>query len=167
MILKPKKLAELVDRMEKSFTQKVREAVIALEQFSVKDLAVFLKYKPKNRHKITTVISYLRQRGQVVSMGPGIYRYQGKQEPLTKVEKMWRAMRIKEYFSRNDIVKLSGASLYYAHKYFSILQQEGFITHVSGRGSQQRIYTITDPDTAPLDRPITSRGWLVGVKGKG
>jgi len=151
--------------MRESFIQKTREAAAELGDFTISELVVFLKMK--NKPKIRKAIDYLlRVKGEVVSIRPRFYRYQGNQKPLNKVDKMWRAMRIKEYFSRQDILKLSGASYVYVKTYFAWLKREGFITHISGRGYKDALFRLTDPETAPLDRPITSKGRLVSFQGE-
>jgi hypothetical protein len=66
---------------------------------------------------------------------------------------MWRAMRIKEYFTRRDIMKLSGASYAYVLNYFSFLSNKGFINHVSGKGFKKALYRLSDFDNVPLEHP--------------
>ena len=151
--------------MPEPLAQKVREAAAELGRFTAKDLVVFLNYKGKSIIKIRKAIDYLKKWGHVVSLRPGFYLYQDKQKPLMKIEKMWRGILIKEYFTRQDILKLSGASFRYVERYFSFLKREGLITHVSGSGYKNGLYCLTDPDTAPLERPITSRGRLVSFEG--
>ena len=91
----------------------------------------------------------------MVSVRPGFYKYAGRQKPLSLIEKMWRAIRIKEYFTRRDIVRLSGASNSHVHKYMMHLEAQGIIENVSGgRGYSEGIFGLINPDTVPLEHPV-------------
>ena len=146
--------------MAERFIDRIREAVKELGEFTINDLTVELHvctYKEKDR--IRRAVKCLKKYKEVVSIGPGFYRYQGqgKQKPLKKIVKMWRGMRIKEYFTRQDIVRLSGASKIHVKKYFIFLKREGFISPVSGRGYKEGLFRLSDPDNAPLEHPIPKK----------
>jgi len=96
----------------------------------------------------------LKRQGEVASIKRGHYRYQEKKKPLSQQAKIWRAIRIKEYFTRRDIVKLSGASDIYVRRYLNFLKGEGFVEHIAGWGYKNALYRLIDPATAPLEKPL-------------
>ena len=138
-------------------TQNVRQAAFDLGEFSVDDLVTTLDARTyKEVSQIKGIASRLRREKEIASVTPGLYRYQEKQKPLTKIAKMWRAMKIKGHFTQQDIVKLSGASRSHVKKYVIFLKRAGFITpntNVSGRGYKGGLYRLMDPDNAPLEHP--------------
>jgi len=141
--------------MRDGFTEKLRQSAIELGEFNVNDLAHRIPvYTYKDKHKITRILGVLKRQGEVASIRTGHYRYQEKKKPLSKQAKIWRAIRIKEYFTRRDIVKLSGASDIYVRRYLNFLKGEGFIEHISGWGYKNALYRLTDPATAPLEKPL-------------
>ena len=140
--------------MIESITQKVREQARKLDDFTIDELASALSIQTyEEKRKIRHAISWLKKKGEIIKLRRGLYSYQENQEPLSKVAKMWRAMRIKGYFSKRDIVRLTGASKVHVKKYFIVLKREGFIAHVSGEGYQEAVYCLVDPDNTPLDHP--------------
>jgi len=143
--------------MHEGFTQKLRQSAIELGEFNVNDLAHSIPvYTYKDKHKITRVLSVLKKQGEIISIRMGHYRYQEKKQPLSQQAKIWRAVKIKEYFTRRDIVKLSGASDSYVRRYLNFLKREGFIEHISGWGYKNALYRLIDPTTAPLEKPLFS-----------
>ncbi len=141
--------------MREGFTQRLRQSAIELGEFTVNDLAHKIPvYTYKDKHKITRVLSVLKKQGEIISIRTGHYRYQEKNQPLSQQAKIWRAIKIKEYFTRRDIVKLSGASDSYVRRYLNFLKKEGFIKHVSGWGYKDALYRLIDPATAPLEKPL-------------
>jgi len=135
-------------------TQNVRQAAFDLGEFSVDDLVTTLDARTyKEVSQIKAIASRLRREKEIASITPGLYRYQEKEKPLTKIAKMWRAMRIKGHFTQQDIVKLSGASRSHVKQYVIFLKRAGFITYVSGRGYTEGLYRLIDPDNAPLGHP--------------
>ena len=147
--------------MAKRFIDRIREAVKELGEFTVNDLTVELHVCTYDeKHKIARSVDYLKRCKEVISIRRGFYRHQGqgKQRPLTKMDKMWRAMRIKECFTCQDIVRLSGANKTYVHKYFMFLEGEGFIENTSGnRSYKEGLFCLSDPDNAPLEHPIPKK----------
>lgn len=140
--------------MIETFTQKLRQSAIELGEFDINDLAHRIPvYTYKDKHKIRKVLQTLKRSGEVASIRTGHYRYQGKKRPLSKQARIWRAVRITEYFTRSIIVKLSGASDVYVKRYLTFLKREGFIEHISGRGYRDGLYR-SDPATAPLEKPL-------------
>ena len=140
--------------MEKGLTQKIRDYANGADVFTVDEIASALGTKTfEYLRKIREVVKRLKARGEIISVSPGLYRYEMKPCPFTKVERMWRAMRIKEYFTRKDIVMLSGASKTHAKKYFIFLKKKGFIIAVSGKGYSEGVYRLADSDNAPLEHP--------------
>lgn len=140
--------------MIENFTQKVRQAAIELGEFTGDDLAdrvPAFTYKDKGR--IRKAVQELRKSGEVISIKKALYRYGGKRRPLSKQARIWRAIKIKEYFTRRDIVQLSGASDVYVKRYFTFLKRKAFIEHISGRGYKGGLYCLTDSMKAPLDHP--------------
>lgn len=141
--------------MGENFTQKLRQSAIELGEFNINDLAHCIPvYTYKDKHRIIKLIQALKRNGEIVSIRRGFYCYQGKKRPLTKKARMWRAIRIKEYFTRRDVVKLSGAPDAYVRWYLSFLKRDGFIEHISGRGYRNGLYRLTNSTDAPLDHPI-------------
>jgi len=141
--------------MVENLTQKVRQAAIELDEFTSNDLTDLIPvFTYKDRDKIRKVIQELKKSGEIVLIREGLYRYEGKKRPLSKQARIWRAIIIKEYFIRRDIVKLSGASDDYVKRYLTFLKGRGFIEHISGQGYKDGLYRLTDPKTAPLDHPI-------------
>jgi hypothetical protein len=144
--------------MSKSFTQRVREAASKLEEFTIDELAAPLCVRTyKDRAKVRRVIKYLKRNNEIGPIRVGLFKYQGKDQPLSKQARIWRAIRIKEYFSRFDVVKLSGASDEYVKRYFTFLKRKGFIAHVSGRGSKNGLYRLIEPEKVPIEHPIFNR----------
>ena len=140
--------------MIEAFTQKVRQAASELGEFTGDDLAdrvPAFTYKDKGR--IRKAVQELRKTGEVVSIKKALYRYEGKKRPLSKQARIWRAIKIKEYFARRDLVQLSGASDVYVKRYLTFLKGKGFIEHISGRGYREGFYRLADPTGAPLDAP--------------
>lgn len=145
--------------MAKPFPQKVRQAASKLGDFSCGDIALALNAREKKEKlKIREVVKYLKRTKQVIALRRGLYRYKINQKPLTKIAKIWRAMKIKEYFTRRDIERLSGASNTHVRKYFTYLKKAGFICCVSDNGHKADLFGLVEPDKAPLQHPIpTSR----------
>jgi len=136
------------------YAQKVRQAAIELGEFTIDDLAERVGiYTYKDNERFVVTIRYFKKVKEIILLGSGLYSYQGRRGPLTKAAKMWRAMRIKEYFTRRDIMKLSGASYAYVLNYFSFLNNKGFINHVSGKGFKEALYRLSDFDNVPLEHP--------------
>ena len=141
--------------MAETFKAKVRQAAFELVHFSANDLASALNiHTEEDMRKLRTVIGGLKFKKELVSLRRGFYCYQEKQKPLGQIAKMWRAIRIKEYFTRRDIKRLSGASEGYVANYFKHLVRKGFIGHVSGRGFKERLYRLNNPGAAPLKHPV-------------
>jgi len=141
--------------MRDGFTEKLRQSAIELGEFSINDLAHKIPvYTYKDKHKIIRVLGVLKRQGEVASIKRGHYRYQEKKKPLSQQAKIWRAIRIKEYFTRRDIVKLSGASDIYVRRYLNFLKGEGFVEHIAGWGYKNALYRLIDPATAPLEKPL-------------
>jgi hypothetical protein len=107
------------------------------------------------------VVKCLKWKGEIVSIRRGFFKYQGKEKPLNKQAKIWRAIRIKEYFTRFDIVRLSEASDEYVKRYFTFLKRKGFIVHVSGRGAKGGLYRLLEPEKAPINHPVFNRRKLL------
>jgi hypothetical protein len=148
--------------MSTSFTEKVRRTASRLGEFTIDELmsSLFVQnYEDKAR--IKRVVKCLKWKGEVISIRTGLFRYQRKEKPLNKQARMWRAIRIKEYFSRFDVVKLSGASDEYVKRYFTFLKRKGFIAHVSGRGSKNGLYRLIEPEKVPIEHPVFNRRKLV------
>ena len=104
--------------MSETFTQRVREAASKLRNFTIDDLAAPLCVRTyKDRARVRRVVKYLKRNNEIGSIRAGLFQYRRKDKPLSKQAKMWRAIRIKEYFSRFDVVKLSGASDEYVKRY--------------------------------------------------
>ena len=141
--------------MREGFTQRLRQSAIELGEFTVNDLAHKIPvYTYEDKHRITGVLSALKKQGEIISNRTGNYRYQEKKQPLSLQAKIWRAIKIKEYFTRRDIVKLSGASDSYVRRYLNFLKKEGFIKYISGWGYKDALYRLIDPATAPLEKPL-------------
>lgn len=141
--------------MARTLREKARQAATELGDFTVDDLASVLNiHTEEDLRKIRVVVKDLKFKKEIVSLRRGFYRFQKKQKPLSKIAKMWRAMRIKEYFTRQDIKRLSGASEVYVINYFKYLLGKGFISHLSGSGFKERLYCLNDPEKAPLHHPI-------------
>ncbi len=141
--------------MGKTLTQKIRQAAFDLGDFNSLDLAKALNINTeKELRKMRVAVRELKYRKEIISLRRGFYRYQGKQKPLNKTAKMWRAIRIKERFTRQDIKKLSGASKNYVVAYLNFLVKAGFICHISGRGFKGKLYCLIEPESAPLNHPV-------------
>jgi len=141
--------------MERTLTGKIRRAASEFGDFTVNDLATSLNMRSeKEMRRIRTAIKDLKSNKEIIALRRGLYRYTEKEKPLNKITKMWRAMRIKEYFTRRDIKLLSGASEAFVIKYFKYLVNKGFISHVSGFGFKDRLYCLNNPDKAPLNHPV-------------
>jgi len=141
--------------MFKTLRQKVRQIASGLVDFTAYDLGSALNMSTKKElRKIRIVVKDLKFKKEIISLRRGFYRYQERPKALNKTAKMWRAIRIKEYFTRQDILKLSGASKSYVANYIKYLVSKGFISHVSGNGFKGKLYCLNDPDTAPLHHPI-------------
>ena len=141
--------------MSETFSQKVRQAASKLGNFSCGDIALALNaHEKKEKLRIREAINYLKRTKQVIALSRGFYRYKIIQKPLTNIAKMWRAMKIKEYFTRHDIERLSGASDTHVRKYLIYLKRAGFIYCVKNNGSKADLFGLTEPDKAPLQHPI-------------
>ena len=145
--------------MAETFSKKVRQAASKLGDFSCEDIALALNaYEKKEKLRIREVVKYLKRTKKIIILRRGFYRYNVKQKPLTKIAKIWRAMRIKEYFTHRDIERLAGASNTHVRKYFTYLKKAGFIYCVSDNGHKADLFGLVEPDKAPLQHPIpTSR----------
>lgn len=140
--------------MKKSFAQKVREAVSELGEFTIDELSNKLNVQAyKDNERLRLAVKSLRKHREIISIKRGLYKYQGKQKPLVKIARIWRAMRIKVYFTLQDVVRLSGASESHARKYIKYLIGKGFVEHVTGKGYTGKLYRLVDPDNAPLEHP--------------
>ena len=140
--------------MAETYAQKVRQAATTLGEFTVDDLAASLTVQTyKERESLRCVLRDLKKSKEIILLTPGFFGYQGKQGRLTKVAKMWRAMRIKKYFTRQDIARLSGASETHVRRYIIFLCDKGFIVHVSGQGCKGELYRLADPDNAAYEHP--------------
>ena len=141
--------------MRESFLQKVRQAAIELGEFTINDLTIALPVCTyEDKEKARRSVKSLKRSGEAISLRPGLYRYIGKDKTLNKLARMWRAMRIKGYFTRQDIGRLSGASKTHVHKYFMYLERKGIIENSSGgRGYKGGVYCLIDQDNAPLEHP--------------
>jgi len=141
--------------MAQPFKEKVRQAAFELIHFTANDLASALNiHTEEDMRRLRISIGDLKFKKELVSLRRGFYCYQEKQKSLSQIAKMWRAIRIKEYFTRQDIKRLSGASEGYVVNYFKCLVSNGFIGHVSGRGFKERSYRLNNPGTAPLKHPV-------------
>ena len=145
--------------MAETFPQKVKQAASKLGDFSCEDIALALNaHEKKEKLRIREVIKYLKRTNRIAILKRGFYRYKINQKPLTKIAKIWRAIKIKEYFTRGDIERLSGASNTYVRKYFIYLKKAGFIYRVSDNGHKADLFGLVETDKAPLQHPIlTSR----------
>ena len=140
--------------MTKMCTQQVRETAFKLGEFTIDDLMDALPvYTYEEIWKVRAAIRRLIKVGEFALVRHDLYRYQAKKERLTKVAKMWRAMRIKEYFTKKDIAKLSGASKPHVKKYFIFLKRNNYIARVEREGSREGVYRLTDTENAPLEHP--------------
>lgn len=146
--------------MVRWFTEKVRESTSKLERFCFDDICADIRVKSKKRkEKVRNSIRYLKRTGEVISVEPGFYQYQTPQKPISQIEKMWRAITIKEYFTRRDIVRLTGVSRRYVNQYVGYLEQNGFISVELGNGFPKGTYRLNDPDSAPIGHPVIPGGW--------
>ena len=144
--------------MAETFSQKVREVAIELGEFTVDALASKLPIRVYRGIKnVRNVVQGFEKSGEIVLLRQGLYRYQGRQEPLSKVAKMWRAMRIKECFTRRDLMMLTETSIGHVKRYVFFLKCEGYIEHVSGQGHKKALYRLADPDNAPQKHPQMPR----------
>jgi len=140
--------------MSESFAQRVRKAANELGEFTIDELGKELNIQTyKDSEKLGWAVRDLRKNKEIVSVKKGLYKYQGKQGPLVKIARIWRAMRIKVYFTHQDVVRLSGASVSHARKYIKYLIGKGLVAYVSGQGYTGRLYRLVDPDNAPLEHP--------------
>jgi Fic family protein len=141
--------------MAETLPQKVRQAASKLGDFSFGDLASALNaHENDEKLRLREVVKNMKRTKEIIILRRGFYRYNFKQKPLTKIAKMWRAMRIKEYFTRRDIERLSGASNTYVRKYFIHLKKAGFIYRVSDNGHKADLFGLVEPDKAPLQHPV-------------
>ena len=140
--------------MAETFSQNVRLAASEMGMFTVDELVSRLPVSTyREKRKIRSVIQGFEASGEAVLLKPGIYRYQGRKQPLSRVARMWRAIRIKGHFTRLDLVRLTGASKGHAKKYIFYLKRKGFIELVSKQGNNYGVYRLIDPDNAPLEHP--------------
>lgn len=140
--------------MKKSFAQKTRESARGLGEFTLQELSKNMNIQSyKDNERLRCRVKDLRKNQEIISIRRGLYRYQGKQGPLVKIARVWRAMRIKVYFTLQDVVRLSGASESHARKYIKYLMGKGFVEYVSGQGYGGKLYKLVDPDNAPLEHP--------------
>lgn len=148
--------------MKISFTENVRRTVSKLGEFTIDELATSLSVQAYgDKARVRRVVKCLKWKGEVISIRTGLFKYQGKEKSLNKQAKIWRAIRIKEYFTRFDVVKLSEASDEYVKRYFTFLKRKGFIDHVSGRGAKGGLYRLLEPEKAPIDHPVYNRRKLL------
>jgi hypothetical protein len=137
--------------------ENVREAAARLGKFTERELmdiidpAAYVGLK-----EIRRALTRFCKEGEVVRSEGGTYSYAGR-KIVTKYAKMWRAMLIKERFSRQDIVRLTGASKIHAKKYFIFLRRSGFIESLTGQGYANGLFRLADPENAPLDHPRPRR----------
>ena len=147
--------------MAETFAQQVRQVASELGEFTVDDLVSRVPVSTyKEKKKVRSVAQGFEKSGEITLLGPGLYRYQAKQTPLSKVARMWRAMKIKGYFTRQDLVKLCGASEGHVEKYVYFLKRGGFIAHVAGQGYEHALYCLIDPENAPLKHPEMPGQWV-------
>lgn len=138
-------------------TKAIREAAARLIEFSFDEIAEQLKVQTfEDRTKLVSTLRSFMRLGMVERNGSGTtYRYIGHMRPTWK-NKMWRAMVIKERFTREDVVKLSGATRANVKKFVFALKRNGAICHISGQGYSGGLYRLADPDNAPLEPPAAS-----------
>ena len=142
--------------MEKhtGLTDRIRRIASDMERFTIRDLCKALRYKSRKKTaSVTNSMRYLKRKGEVKAIRPGLYHYEAPIKPLTKTARMWRAIRIKEYFTKRDIVLLTEVSRHYANQYVKSLERDGHVSRVSGRGYAEAVYCLENPDKAPLDAP--------------
>jgi hypothetical protein len=146
--------------MKESLAGRVREIAFRRGEFSLVELmeeASVRDYAQKK--KLLDVIKRLKVSGELVQLKKEFYQYRQAEKPLMKIERMWRAMRIKKQFSRRDILLLSGASREHLKKYFLCLEKQGHIARTSGKGYQNGLYRLANSETAPETAPrLPKRG---------
>lgn len=97
--------------MSKGMTQRVREAVKGLEQFTAADIATKLNIRTRaDRQSVRNVIHDLRRFGKIISIERGLYKLIEKSRPRTKIDIIWHLVRSHRHFGTDDIERLSGAS---------------------------------------------------------
>ena len=136
------------------YTDIVRDKALMFEKFTYEDINNSIRLRVKNKNeKVRNSIRALRRTGEVKSIRRGLYQFCQIQKPLSLMEKMWRAMRIKEFFTCYDICKLTGASTNYVKQYVRYLKRKGFVSSAEDAGIQEGIYRLNDPEGAPLKHP--------------
>lgn len=146
--------------MAETFTQRVRQVANKMSEFTVDDLALRCPASTyKEKREIRSVVQGFEKSGEIILLKPGLYSYRGRQTPLSKVAKMWRAIKIKGNFTQRDLARLSGASKGHAKRYIFFLKREGFISRVAMQDGRYALYCLADPENAPLEHPEMPRRW--------
>jgi len=114
-----------------SFTQKVREAAVALERFRADDVIDRLVIDNRRDAKaVRRVIHELRKTGEIVSLEPGLYVYKGRTVRRTRLDVIWHLVRSHRQFSTDEIERLSGAARYTVREYLLCLKKTGYLRAV-------------------------------------
>lgn len=140
--------------MPDTSSQAVRSAALKLVEFTIDQLAEELKISTyKELQSVRRTIRTLRKTGAIERSGQDTFRYKGHIIGTLK-NKMWRAILVKERFTQEEIVMLSGASRIHVKKFFIMLRRNQIIRQVSGRGYSEGIHCLIDFESAPLECPI-------------
>ena len=144
---------------------KIRSAAARLIEFTLDELMEVLHVSSrKGRHLVQKAIGDYGRSGLIEKTGTETLRYKGHTLGSLRM-KMWRAILIKGKFTQRDIVVLSGASRNYVRMFFAHLKKAGAIKHISGRGYEESLFRLIDPESAPLECPV--KCWQPRTKKKG
>lgn len=91
--------------------------------------------------RVRSAVSEFVKRGEFVRTSPGLFRFQrvelGKRErPI--LEKIWRAMRIRNDFTIEEIILRTDASRAHIEKYLKSLLKEGLVARHGKKGQHSR-----------------------------
>ena len=104
--------------------------------------------------QVSSAVSEMFRRGELLRVGFGTYRYSGKiirrGNPPRLLKKICKAIHAKATFTAREILLLCGAERSYVHKTLRRLLAEGFIEHIgttkSPRGSPEKLYRLVHRD---------------------
>ncbi len=149
--------------MRQSFTNRVRQALIALsetsEQVSNAELAQALDLVgDRDKRPMYASLCDLRKSGEIERVRPGVHVYKGldKRQPEIRA-RMWTVVRMRKVVSIEDLQELCGASEAYALEFMRMLARRAVVEKID-RGPGSSVYRLVkDGLNAPEDDEKSAR----------
>lgn len=106
--------------------------------------------------QIVYAFDALKNQGYLDRIGHGKYQFVDMVEkPGSEVtDKIWRAMKIKQIFSANEIAMLSGSTVNFVYKRFREFRADGYIKqHGLKKSSSEKVWRLTPSGKAKAMKP--------------